>query len=136
MGINTTKYKNFKVSAQNEILALNNAALTHAWYELKTAVLAMIDKRAPQWPGMPDSALAKRLHEKDLAWNVVQATWGANVPTPDLENPAVLAVYKPVIDAAIKVYSIRMNADKKAIAGEVYKHYNTLAGKTVLKIGG
>jgi hypothetical protein len=69
-------YKGFKEQIHTAVSQDGRGIVTASWIALRGIVRSTVGEDAPKWPGMDDTALAKRIGFKNLAWAHVADAWG------------------------------------------------------------
>ena len=72
-------YKSFKEEIATAVKTDGRALVTVSWLSLRGIVRATVGEDAPKWPGMDDTALAKRIGMKNIAWAHVADAWGVSM---------------------------------------------------------
>lgn len=68
-------YKPFKEQVHALVVKDGRGAVMASWLALRGALRATVGVKAPKWPGMNDTALGLRIHEKNVCWSHVSDVW-------------------------------------------------------------
>ena len=115
MGLSTaaawSPYKPFKEQIQSAVNGDGRGIVIASWMALRGIVRSTVNADAPKWGGMDDTATAKRIGFKNIAWAHVADAWGVS-----MTNGAFLLDAADPHYAAVRAQALAFRA---AVTGQV-----------------